>query len=79
MSGPFSEEIEFICHDPYGKFDPQLHSKVFGKRRYEGGMSLANGGEHGPGKAVIYDYDGIRRIRKDKHSTGKFFMITSAD
>jgi len=67
----------FICHDPYGKFDPQLLSKTYGSRRYEGGVSLPSGGEIGPGKNVVYDYDGIRRIRKDKHSTDTFFLISA--
>lgn len=67
--------IKFISHDPYGKFDPQLASQQYGKRRYEFGMSLQTGGETGPGRAVQYDYDGIRRIRKDKHSSGTFYLI----
>jgi hypothetical protein len=67
--------VQFICHDPYGKFDPQLASRQYGKRRYESGMSLQTGGEFGPGKAIQYDYDGIRRIRQDKHSSGKFYLI----
>ena len=29
----------------------------------------------GPGKAVSYDYQGIRRSRFDKHSAGTYFMI----
>lgn len=73
--------IEFICHDPYGRFNPNLFSNQYGvtgkKRGLEGGYSLANGGgEVGPGKSVSYDYNGIRRIRSDKHSTGAYCMIT---
>jgi hypothetical protein len=73
MSGP---DIRFICHDPYGKFAPQLHSNQYAKKRFEDGMSLVSGGEVGAGKDVRYDYQGIRRIRTDKHSSGTFFMIS---
>ncbi len=69
--------IEFICHDPYGKFDPQLSSKVYGGRRFEGATCNIDGSECGPGKFVIYDYDGIRRVREDRHSTGKFYLISA--
>jgi len=77
IGGPVSQNVEFVCHDPYGKFDPQLGSKQFGARRYEGGMSLAAGSEEGPGKGVVYDNDGIRRVREDKHSCGKFYLISA--
>ena len=69
--------VRFICHDPYGTFDPQLRSRQYGKRRFEGGMSLSIGGECGPGKAVLYDYEGLRRIRTDKHSTGSYFLVSA--
>lgn len=68
--------LKVLCHDPYGKFNPQLGSKLWGTRRYEGGSSLMEGGEVGPGKAVWYDHSGIRRIRSDKHSNGTYFMIS---
>lgn len=66
-----------VCHDPYGKFNPKLGSKLHGGSRFETGMSLADGGEVGPGKSVRYDYEGIRRIRKDKHSSGTYFMVSA--
>ena len=72
-----SSSVQFICHDPYGKFDPQLGSLKYGMRRYDGGMSLLDGGEIGPGKSVVYDYQGIQRIRSDKHSTGTYYMISA--
>ena len=70
--------VRFICHDPYGKFNPQLHSKDYGKRRLQGAMCFWSGGEVGPGKAVSYNYQGIRRSRFDKHSAGTYFMISAA-
>jgi hypothetical protein len=68
-------DVKFVCHDPYGKFNPQLGSKAYGKRRFQGGYSLASGGEVGPGKGVVYDHNGIRRIRAGKHSNGTYFLI----
>jgi hypothetical protein len=68
--------ISFVCHDPYGKFNPSLHSHFFGRHRFDGGSSQLNGGELGPGKGVVYDYNGIRRIRTDKHSSGTYFLLS---
>lgn len=70
--------VQFVCHDPYGKFNPSLGSKAFAKRRFEGGQSLMGGGEVGPGMRVIYDHSGIRRIRSDKHSSGTYFLISGS-
>jgi hypothetical protein len=75
--GVCDPNVRFVCHDPYGKFGPQLHSKLYGKRRFEGGMSLQGGGQVGPGKAVQYDYQGIKRIRSDKHSTGTYYLVSA--
>jgi len=69
-------DTTFICHDPYGKFNPQLNSDEYGKLRFNRGMSMLNGGQTGPGKAITYDHSGIQRIRNDKHSSGTFFMIS---
>ncbi|MGH7304484.1 MAG: C39 family peptidase, partial [Candidatus Rokuibacteriota bacterium] len=74
MSSP---SVRFVCHDPYGKFNPALKSKLFGKRRFEGGTSLAEGGETGPGKGLRYDCDGIRRVRNDRHSSGTYFLVSA--
>ena len=71
-----SSSVEFVCHDPYGKFDPQLGSNTFGTRRYSEGRSVMEGGEVGPGKSVTYNNQGIRRIRADKHSNGTYFLIS---
>lgn len=34
--GVSTPDVKFICHDPYGKFDPQLLSRQYGRNRYEG-------------------------------------------
>ncbi len=73
-----SSNTVFVCHDPYGRFNPADPSYVeFGRRRWEGGVSLAGPGlgEEGPGKSVIYDLDGIRRIRSDQHSADTFYFL----
>ncbi len=75
-AGSCDPNVQFVCHDPYGKFGPKLKSKLYGKRRFEQGMTLMAGGEVGPGKAVKYDYEGIRRIRSDKHSNGTYFLVS---
>jgi len=65
-------QIDFVCHDPYGKFNPELKSDLYGKRRLEGGACLVTGGEQGPGAAVIYDSTGIERARD-----GTWVLITA--
>lgn len=75
-SPEFFGRIRFTCHDPYGKFDPQLGSKLFGKKRWTGGLSLGQGGEVGPGKAVELGINGIRRNRSDRHSASTFYLVS---
>ena len=72
-----SSNVNFVCHDPYGRFNPALGSREFGAKRYDGGSSRQSGGEVGPGKGVVYDYNGIRRIRMDKHSSGTYFLVSA--
>lgn len=66
----------FVCHDPYGAFDPSLGSKLWGKRRFDFGYSQPDGvGESGAGAAVQLDAAGIRRIRNDQHSPNMFYFL----
>jgi len=44
-----SVDFKLVVHDPYGQFDLALKSKLFGKRRCDGGASLLGGGEWAPG------------------------------
>ena len=69
-------DFRLICHDPYGAFDPELASILFGKNRYIIGKSNVDGSEDGPGKGVSLSPDSIKRNRKEFHSAGKFVMIT---
>lgn len=72
--GPASSDYRFICHDPYGAFDPSLNDPRHGSRRYEGGFSSVTT-EHGPGRNVIYDLAAIRRSRNDRHSHKTFLLL----
>jgi hypothetical protein len=72
-------QMRFVCHDPYGRFNPSLHSRLYSAHRFDGASSQLNGGENGPGKSVIYDFNGIRRIRTDKHSSGTYFLLSVAN
>lgn len=73
--GPVSAYWRFVCHDPYGAFDPALGDPRHGDRRFEGGVSFERGGESGPGKGVVYDLNGIRRVRSDRHSPETFLLL----
>jgi len=69
-------DFRLICHDPNGKFDPELHSKLYGKEKYTGGMSLLGSGDYGPGYAVLLSPESIKRNRNEFHNAGKFIMMT---
>ena len=71
----FSPEFKFIINDPYGKFHASLGSKLHGKKRFQGGMSLLKGGSEGPGRNLSLDEYQIGRTRKDQHSYGVYHMI----
>lgn len=48
----------FLCHDPGGRY---LAGTAWHQNRFDGAMSLAGGGESGPGKNVQYTIAEIRR------------------
>jgi hypothetical protein len=72
-------DSRFICHDPYGQFFPELHSDLYGPKRYEFGMSLPDGSEDGVGKGVEITPTTLKRFRDDKHHTDYFVMIGKPD
>ena len=74
---PFQCSADFavVAHDPYGKFDPSLSSKLYGARRFDGGASLMTGGEVGPGKSVVLPITGVSRHRSNDASRGNYFLI----
>jgi hypothetical protein len=74
---PFSSTADFrlVVHDPYGAFDPSLLSKAYGKRRWQGGVSLQSGGEIGPGTAVRLAPEGVSRHKVGDAARGWYYMI----
>ena len=68
-------DFKFVINDPYGKFHASLGSKLHGKKRFQGGMSLLKGGSEGPGRNLSLDEYQIGRTRKDQHSYGVYHMI----
>lgn len=70
-----SADFGVVVHDPYGKFDPSLSSKLYGARRFDGGASLVQGGENGPGKSVVLPITGVSRHRSGDASRGSYFLI----
>ncbi|MFT4541994.1 MAG: hypothetical protein ACI841_001019 [Planctomycetota bacterium] len=76
LPAPTDSTTRFVCHDPYGRFDPSLGSKLWGKRRYDNGLCCAKRySEIGPGMFVELDIEGIRRSRTTDNSLGWFYMI----
>lgn len=70
-----SADFGVVVHDPYGKFDPSLSSKLYGSRRFDGGASLVQGGENGPGKSVVLPITGVSRHRSGDAFRGSYFLI----
>lgn len=77
MSAP---DFHIVVHDPYGRFDPSLQSSLFGvtgqQRGLQGGMSLVNGGELGPGRQCRLPITGVSRNRKGDSHHGTYYLLT---
>jgi hypothetical protein len=65
-----SLDLKLVVHDPFGRFDPSLGSKLFGGRlakpglsRWSGGSCLQFGGEDGPGRGIRLPITGASRQR----------------
>jgi hypothetical protein len=67
-----------VMHDPYGRFDPTLASKLFGKRRFDEGMCLVGGGEVGPGKGVRVPITSAARQRAGDKMLGTYYLLTGS-
>jgi hypothetical protein len=76
---PMASSMDFhlVAHDPYGQFDPTLLSKLFGKRRFEGGMSLMGGGERGPGKNNKIPLHSASRQRAGDSQRGTWYLLSA--
>ena len=57
--------FKIICHDPFGRFFPELTSKIYGEYRHEGGYSKMDGSEFGPGAGVEISIESLKKINKD--------------
>jgi hypothetical protein len=71
-----SVDFKLVVHDPYGRFDPTLLSKLYGQRRFEGGMSLMSGGSSGPGRAVRLPITSVSRQREKDKQLGTFYLLS---
>lgn len=76
VAGQSTEDMKFICHDPYGEFFPELHSTYYGQERYRFGSSLPDGSENGVGKGVKISPNNLKRYRDDSHHSGYYVMIS---
>jgi len=77
VAGVSSEDFHVIMHDPYGAFHPALLSKNYGKDRFVGGMSLASGGEIGPGQSCRLPITAASRQRKGDSALGLFTLLAA--
>ena len=72
-----SLDFKLIVNDPYGRFDPSLRSKLFGQRRWEGGMSFLSGGESAPGKGVRLAITGVSRHKVGDSAFGTYYLLSA--
>ena len=72
-----SPDFKLVVHDPYGKFDPTLKSKLFGARRWEGGASLVGGGERAPGTGTRLPITSVSRQRPGDSNFGTFYLLSA--
>jgi hypothetical protein len=70
-----SLDLQFVVHDPYGKFDPSLKSKQYGNQRMDGAACAASGGEIGPGQAVTL---GANEVGRHKPKEPLVYYLLSA-
>jgi hypothetical protein len=75
----YSSSVDFklVVHDPYGQFDPSLKSKLFGKRRWDGGASLLGGGERAPGMGTKLPIDAVDRHRPGDANFGNYYLLSA--
>lgn len=72
-----SPGFSLVVHDPYGSFDPSLLSTLFGAARHTSGMSLATGGEIGPGMNCLLPLAAVSRQRANDAQRGRFYMLSA--
>jgi hypothetical protein len=70
-------DFDLVVHDPYGRFDPSLLSKSYGRLRWLGGMSLVTGGETGPGQSCRLKIGSVSRQRKGDSRLGTYYLLSA--
>ncbi|HEX5576513.1 MAG TPA: C39 family peptidase [Gemmatimonadales bacterium] len=70
-------DFDLVVHDPYGRFDPSLLSKSYGRMRWLGGMSLVNGGETGPGQSCRLKITSVGRQRRGDARRGTYYLLSA--
>lgn len=73
-----SADFHLVVHDPYGRFDPSLLSKLYGKKRFDGGASLLGGGENGPGKGNRVPITSASRQRTGDSTLGTYYILAGS-
>lgn len=73
-----SADFRLVVHDPYGEFDPTLHSTLYGKHRYDKGACLAGGGEIGPGSSNRLPATNLSRQRQGDAYLGTYYLLAAA-
>jgi hypothetical protein len=74
-----SADFSLVVHDPYGRFDPSLTERLFGKKRWDRGMSLMSGGETGPGANLRLSLDSVSRHRSADTRRGTFYLLSASN
>lgn len=72
-----SPDSHIVVHDPYGRFDPSLLSRTFGKKRWDRGMSLKSGGETGPGQNCRVPITSVSRRRAGDKVLGTYYLLSA--
>jgi hypothetical protein len=70
-------DFDLVVHDPYGRFDPSLVSKAYGRLRWLQGMSLVGGGEIGPGQSCRLSVAAVGRQRQGDARRGTYYLLSA--
>lgn len=70
-------DFDLVVHDPYGRFDPSLLSRSYGRLRWLRGMSLVTGGETGPGQSCRLTISSVSRQRKADSRRGTYYLLSA--
>jgi hypothetical protein len=72
-----SVDFALIVHDPYGRFDPSLLSNLYGGKRWQGGMSISDGGERAPGMDCRVPLTAVSRQRAGDVALGTYYLLST--